>query len=67
MAVLKMASDTVLLRFAGGEQKKVIKKRFEKEKKIYPGDIIKHWPVGTSVLWAILLLFAYLLLYYEKQ
>jgi multicomponent Na+:H+ antiporter subunit D len=65
LAMLKMASDALLLLFASGEPKKVIKKRLEKERRIYPGDIIRHWPVGSSVLWATLLLFAYLLISYR--
>ncbi|MDH4162622.1 MAG: Na(+)/H(+) antiporter subunit D [Nitrospirota bacterium] len=64
LAVLKMASDRALLAFSGPEQRNILIARLEKEKNIYPGDIIKHWPVGTSVLWATLLLLAYLLLQY---
>jgi multicomponent Na+:H+ antiporter subunit D len=64
MAVLKIASDTVLLQFAVPEKREEIKQRIEMEKKIYPGDIIKHWPIGTVVLWVILFLLAYLLVYY---
>lgn len=67
LAVLKMASDTALMQCLPAEKKKAIQKRLEKEKRIYPGDIIKHWPVGTSVLWATLLLLAYLLIYYEMR
>ncbi len=64
MAVLKIASDTVLLQFAVPEKREEIKHRIEMEKKIYPGDIIMHWPIGTVVLWVILFLLAYLLIYY---
>lgn len=67
MAVLKIASDTVLLQFAVPEKREEIKQRIEMEKKIYPGDIIKHWPIGTVVLWVILFLLAYLLIYYLRH
>lgn len=65
LAVLKMTSDTVLLMITPEPGRQAIRQRLEREKKIYPGDIIRHWPVGTSVLWAILLLLAYLLVYYR--
>ena len=63
-AVLKIASDTVLLRFSGPEKKARIEQRIQREKEIYPGDIIRHWPIGSTVLWITLFLLAYLLIYY---
>ncbi|MDI6783417.1 MAG: Na(+)/H(+) antiporter subunit D [bacterium] len=64
IAVLKMAGDIVVLFFTASERKKEIKKRIRKEKDIYPGDIVKHWPIGTTVLWTMLFLVVYLLIYY---
>jgi multicomponent Na+:H+ antiporter subunit D len=61
LAVLKIASDSLLLKFAVPEKRDEIEMRIKREKEIYPGDIIRHWPIGTVVLWAILFLLAYLL------
>lgn len=63
-AVLKITSDTLLLKFAIPEKREEIRQRIKREKEIYPGDIIKHWPIGTAVLWAILFLLLYLFIYY---
>jgi len=63
-AVLKIASDTVLLRFSGPEKTAQIEQRIQREKKIYPGNIIKHRPIGLTVLWITQILLAYLLVYY---
>ena len=64
LAVLKIASDTVLLRISGSDKKARIEQRIKREKELYPGDTIKHWPVGTTVLWITLFLLVYLLVYY---
>lgn len=64
LAVLKMTGDTMLLTFSNPVRKREILKRIEKEKAIYPGDIIKHWPIGSTVLWVTLFLLTYLLIYY---
>lgn len=61
LAVMKIASDSVLLRFAVPEKRDELKQRIEREKAIFPGDIIRHWPIGSAVLWAILFLLAYML------
>ena len=63
-AVLKIASDSLLLRLSGPEKRADIEQRIKKEKDIYPGDIIKHWPIGSTVLWITLFLLAYLLVNY---
>lgn len=63
LAVMKIASDSVLLRFAIPEKKAEIRQRIEREKEIFPGDIIRHWPIGSAVLWAILCLLTYTLFY----
>ena len=64
LAVLKITADTVLLQFSGPDKRVEIEKRIKKERDIYPGDIIKHWPIGSTVLRITLLLLAYLLIYY---
>jgi hypothetical protein len=64
VAVLRIAADTVLLKFAIPEKRESIKKRIEKEIKIYPGDIIKQRPIGLSVLLSTLFLLLYLIVYY---
>lgn len=66
LAVLKIASDTVLMKFAIPEKRDAIEQRIKREKEIYPGDIIRHWPIGTVVLWVILFLLAYLLINYFR-
>lgn len=63
-AVLKMAADSALLPFANDTAKKEIGDRIKKERSIYPGDIIKHRPIGWTVFWATLFLLVYLLTYY---
>jgi multicomponent Na+:H+ antiporter subunit D len=64
LAVMKIASDTVLLQFAVPEKRDEIRQRIKMEKEIYPGDTIKHWPIGYFVLWAILFLLVYMLVYF---
>jgi multicomponent Na+:H+ antiporter subunit D len=64
MAALKIAADTVLLYFSSPRNRPEIEKRIEIEKAIYPGDIIKHWPIGSTVLWITLFLLIYLLVYF---
>ncbi len=64
VAVLKLASDSLLVRFMAPEKRADMKARLEREKEIYPGDIIKHWPIGSTVLWITLFLLAYLLINY---
>jgi len=64
LAVMKIASDTVLLQFAVPEKRDEIRQRIKMEKEIYPGDIIKHWPIGFFVLGTILFLLVYMLVYF---
>ena len=63
-AVVSICADTVCLPFRGPEKRKELEARIRKEKEIYPGDIIRHLPIGWTVLWAILFLLAYLTVYY---
>ncbi len=63
-AVLKIAADIVLLQFTIPEKREDIKQRIKREIETYPGDIIKHRPIGLAVLWATLFLLLYMLFYY---
>jgi multicomponent Na+:H+ antiporter subunit D len=64
LSAIKIGADTLLLRFSREEQKAGIGQRLNAEKAAFPGDIVKNWPIGQSVLWATLFLFAYLILKY---
>ena len=59
VAVMKIASDNVLLRFSSSKKSAQIKHRIKKEKEIYPGEIINHWPIGSTILWITLFLLVY--------
>ncbi len=63
-AVAKIALDGVLLVFSGPRKKAEIQQRIKGEIKIYPGDVIKRWPVGWTVLWVTIFLLVYLIAYY---
>lgn len=63
-AVLKIASDTILLMFSSQDRRTELQQRIKRGKDIYPGDIIKHWPIGSTVIWITLFLLAYLLANY---
>lgn len=63
-AVLKIASDTILLMFSSQDRRTELEQRIKRERDIYPGDIIKHWPIGSTVIWITLFLAAYLLANY---
>lgn len=63
-AAVKMAFDMALMSVSCGERKERIRERITREKEIYPGDIIRHWPIGNTVLWVTLSLLIYLLIYY---
>ncbi|MFC1769954.1 Na(+)/H(+) antiporter subunit D [Nitrospirota bacterium] len=41
-----------------------LRTRIAEEKRLYPGDSFRHWPVGSTVLWVTFFLIAYLLVYY---
>ncbi len=64
LAVCAITVDRLRLLFASEEQKALIVARIEKERRIYPGDIIRSWPIGSTVLWVSVFLLAYLLIYY---
>jgi multicomponent Na+:H+ antiporter subunit D len=64
LAAIKIAYDTVLLKSLGPDRRPAIKSRIDTEKSIYPSDIIKHWPIGSTVLWITIFLLIYLLVYF---
>ena len=64
LAELKIAGDTFLFILSGKNIRPRIKERIREEKALYPGDIIKHWPIGSTVLWVTLFLLASLFIYY---
>lgn len=64
LAAMKIASSVVLLVFSGPRKRAEIQQRIKGEKEIYPGDVIKYWPLGTVVLWITVFLLLYLLIYY---
>ena len=66
LAVFKISMDKFLMQFSNPGRKREIENLIETEKAMYPGDIIKHWPIGSTVLWVTIFFVFYLLLYYLK-
>jgi len=64
ISAVKIGADTLLLKLSNEDGKAGIERRLKAEKAAFPGDIVKHWPIGQSVLWATLFLLAYLLINY---
>jgi multicomponent Na+:H+ antiporter subunit D len=64
LAALKIGVDTVLSRTLGPDRRPELEGRINTEKSIYPSDIIKHWPIGSTVLWVTIFLLIYLLVYF---
>jgi multicomponent Na+:H+ antiporter subunit D len=64
LAALKIGTDTVLARALGPDARPALEERVNTEKVIYPSDIIKHWPIGSTVLWVTIFLLIYLLVYF---
>jgi multicomponent Na+:H+ antiporter subunit D len=62
--VMKMGLDYIEMAWVSDDQVPKVKERIEREKKIYPGDIISHWPIGSTVTWVTAFLLIYLLFYY---
>lgn len=63
LSAVKIGADTLLLRFSKKDRRTGIERRLKAEKQAFPGDIVKNWPIGQSVLWATLFLLVYLLIY----
>jgi multicomponent Na+:H+ antiporter subunit D len=64
MVALNIWTRKALLFMASGEKKSELRERIRKEEEVYPGDVLKHWPIGNTVLWVTLFLLAYLVIYY---
>ncbi len=64
LGAMKISTDRVVMQFSSPRRKREIGNLIEMEKAIYPGDIIKRWPIGSTVLWVTTLLLVYLLIYY---
>lgn len=64
LGAMKISTDRVVMQFSSPRRKREIENLIEMEKAIYPGDIIKRWPIGSTVLWVTTLLLVYLLIYY---
>ncbi|MDH3975221.1 MAG: Na(+)/H(+) antiporter subunit D [Deltaproteobacteria bacterium] len=62
--VAKIGLDYIEIVFASGKNVPKIRERIEREKKIYPGDIIQRWPIGSTVTWVTVFLLVYLLFYF---
>lgn len=64
VGVLKMWFDYFLVFIGNNDDVHKITARIRKEKELYPGDIIKHWPIGSTVIWITIFLLINLLVYY---
>ncbi len=64
VGAIMMARDSIFMHFGDPTQQKKLRERLREEKKAYPGDVIRHWPIGSTVLWVTLFLLSYLLIYY---
>ena len=61
---MKIGLDYINMILVSDDEVPKIRERIEREKKIYPGDIIHHWPIGSTVTWVTVFLQIYLLIYY---
>ncbi len=66
-AIGRIAFDSVLMLISTDDRKARLQERIKKELEVYPGDIIRHKPIGFTVLGATLILFAYMLIYYITE
>ena len=66
-AVMRIASDTLLLQLSGSDKRAEIEQRIKNEKDMYPGNINIYRPVGLTVLLITLFLMAYLLVFYLQK
>jgi multicomponent Na+:H+ antiporter subunit D len=64
VALFSIVVDTASLPFRGTEKRRELEARIRKEKELYPGDIIRHLPIGWTVLWTMLFLLLYITVYY---
>jgi len=66
VVALIMAGESAVAVFAGPEYRESLRKRVEADLEHYPGNVTRHWAMGTAVLWVTVILVAYLLLYYRQ-
>jgi multicomponent Na+:H+ antiporter subunit D len=64
LSALKIALDTTIERFSHSSRAFGIRNRVDYERAAYPGDTLRHWPIGSTVLWVTLFLLAYLFAHY---
>ncbi len=65
IAILQILADKTMSELPSGTSRSSeLKAKMEQEKKIYPGDIITHWPIGSTVLWVTIFLLTCLLIYH---
>jgi len=64
LGAFKIGADTFSLAISGSDRRVKLRSRIKREKAIYPGDNIKHWPIGSTVLWVAIFLLACLLIYF---
>ena len=57
------ATNIILLRFSGSTTKEKLRKQMREEIALYPGDVVRYSHVGTTVIWVMGFLLAYLLIY----
>ena len=63
LGAMKISTDRVVMQFSSLQRRKEIENRIEKEMMIYPGNIIRRWPIGIWVLLSFILIFFYALIY----
>ncbi|VAW38886.1 Na(+) H(+) antiporter subunit H [hydrothermal vent metagenome] len=64
LGAFKIGTDTFRLAISGSDTRVKLRNRIKREKAIYPGDNIKHWTIGSTVVWVALFLLACLLIDY---
>lgn len=64
LAILKIFLDECLYRVGGGEGSSGIRAVLREDIAIYPRDTIKHWPIGSTILWVAIFLLVSLFVYY---
>jgi len=64
LGAFKIGTDTFRLAISGSDTRVQLRTRIKREKAIYPGDNIKHWTIGSTVVWVAAFLLACLLIYF---
>ncbi len=57
------ATNIIFLRFRGSTTREKLRKQMRKEIALYPGNVIRYSHVGTTVIWVMGFLLAYLIIY----